>query len=291
MRSITFCLQVLLLGLALGSAPGQVLATAHEEGPVIRSELERRAETLLEIAVQHVRDKGEAGTKDFSRQSAFVDRDLYAFALRTDGIFLASGGASAAFVGQNVLGETDSEGKPYFREMVDIAMKDGAGRVEYRWFNPADSRGDPRLTLFRKVGEVIVAVGFYPPRGTPTQARAMLKDAIKELDRDAAAALSDFQHLTGRFIRNDLYVFVVDEKTGRFLAHGATPALVGTNGFDIQDPTGRFVIGEMMKTAKKEGAGELDYYWRNPTTGRIESKHTFFRLHRGRLVGVGSYNR
>lgn len=291
MKSITSYLQVMLLGLALGSAPGQLLAAAHEGGPVIRSDLERRAETLLEIAVQHVRDKGEAGAKDFSRQSVFVDRDLYVFALRTDGMFIASGGASAALVGQNVLDETDSDGKPFFREMVDIAMKEGAGRVEYRWFNPADSRGEPKLTLFRKVGEVIVAVGFYPPRGTPIQAKAMLKDAIKELDRDAAAALSDFQHLTGRFIRNDLYVFVVDEKTGRYLAHGATPALVGTNGLDIQDPKGRFVIGEMMKIAKEKGAGELDYYWHNPTTGRIESKHTFFRLHQGRLVGVGSYNR
>lgn len=292
MKSLARCLQLALLGgaLVLGSAMPTVTAAA-EEAPRIRSALERRAETLLEIAAQHVRDQGEAGALDFSRQSAFVDRDLYAYALRTDGVFLASGGASAALVGQNVLAETDVAGKPFFREMIEIARRDGEGRIEYQWFNPADSRGEPKLALFRKVGEVIVAVGYYPPRATPVQAKALLKEAIAALDQAPQAALAEFQRLDGRFIRNDLYVFVVELDSGRFLAHGATPGLVGSDGFALQDPRGRPIVKEMIDIAKKDGEGELDYFWRNPTTGRIESKHTFFRRQDGRLVGVGSYNR
>jgi cytochrome c len=277
--------------LAIGAAISMPLASQPEPPATVKSALEKRAETLLEIAVQHVKEKGEAGARDFSRQSAFVDRDLYAYALRTDGLFLASGGSSAALVGDNVLNQTDSDGKPFFREMVDIATKEGGGRVEYRWFNPADSSGEPKVTLFRKVGDIIVAVGFYPPRATPRQAKALLTKAVDALGRDPKAALAEFQQFNGPFVRNDLYVFVVDTDSGRFLAHGASPQMVGTDGFALSDPTGKPILREMLAIAGKDGEGEMDYYWRNPATGRIESKHSFFRVVQGRLVGVGSYNR
>lgn len=285
-------LQDLMAGVALACAVAAAMpAAAQEQPPTVRTALAQRAELLLDIAVQHVKEKGEAGALDFSRHSAFVDRDLYAYALRTDGLFLASGGSSAALVGQNVLAETDVAGKPFFRELIEIARRDGGGQIEYQWFNPADSRGEPKLTLFRKVGDIIVAVGYYPPRATPVQAKALLKKAIAALDEAPQAALAEFQQLNGRFIQNDLYVFVVDLDSGRFLAHGATPALVGTDGFQLQDPRGVFIVREMARIARDEGSGEFDYYWRNPTTGRIESKHTYFRSAHGVLVGVGSYNR
>lgn len=292
MKTFVIFLGGLAIGatLVFGSLP-QSAAAAEEEGAVIKTALEMRAEALLAIAVKHIEDKGEAGVRDFARQSAFVDRDLYAYAVRTDGVFLASGGSSAALVGDNVIDYADSEGKPFFREMIETARSEGRGRVEYRWFNPADSRGEPKVTLFQRVGDVIVAVGYYPPRATPVEAKAMLRDAVKALAADRAATLAEFQHLGGRFIRNDLYVFVVDLERGLFLAHGATPALVGTDAMQLRDPRGELIVLQMAQIAKDDGAGEYDYFWRNPTTGRIESKHTFFRTHNGMLIGVGSYNR
>ena len=185
----------------------------------------------------------------------------------------------------------DDEGKTFFREMIDIAKRDGEGAIEYHWFNPADSRGEPKLTFFRKVGEVIVAVGYYPPRATATQARALLDKAVSALDEDRKGSLRRFQDLNGDFIRNDLYVFVVEVDSGRFLAHGATPSLVGTKGFEVKDPRGRLIVREMVDIGLREGKGELDYLWRNPMTLKFESKHTFFRIVDGLLVGVGSYNR
>ncbi|WP_327084835.1 cache domain-containing protein [Thauera sp. Sel9] len=292
MKSLVSCLKPLILGamLATIAAPAPSLAETAD-APVARSVLQARAEVLLDIAARHVAEKGEAGAQDFARQSAFVDRDLYAYALRTDGVFLASGGSSAALVGDNVLDYTDTDGKAFFREMIEIARRDGQGSVEYRWFNPADSRGEPKTTLFRKVGEVIVAVGYYPPRATALEARAMLRTALRALDGGKDAALAEFQDLNGRFVRNDLYVFVVDAESGRFLAHGATPVLVGTDGFELRDPRGQYIIRQMLEIARKDGSGELDYFWRNPTTGKMESKHTLFRLSQGLLVAVGSYNR
>lgn len=252
---------------------------------------EKRAAALLERAAQHLEAGGEAALADFSRQGKFVDRDLYVYVLAPDGRFLASGGSSAALIGQNVADQTDSAGKPFFREMLDKAARDGAGRVEYRWLNPVENREEQKVTLFRKVGDYIVAVGFYAPRASAAQARVMLDRAADVLAKDPAAALEAFQEVSGRFIQDDLYVFVVATVDGRFLAHGASPSLVGHDARELRDPKGKPIISDMLNIARSKGQGQLEYAWRNPLTGKIESKTTFFRIVDGMLVGVGYYTR
>lgn len=279
----------LACALGLGLVGTGLDATAAPDVRV--SQREGRAAALLARAVEHVERYGQQGTAAFSRQAEFIDRDLYVYALTIDGLFLASGGASAALIGQNVLTETDLDGKPFFREIVEIAKAKGAGRVSYHWFNPADSHGEPKLALFRRVGEVIVAVGFYPPRASPAQAKTLLKRATQALASDTGTALADFQRLNGPFIRDDLYVFAVDLASGKFIAHGATPSLIGTDASELQDPDGRRVITEMIERAGRTEGGELDYIWRNPVTGKLEHKHTYFSIAGGRLVGVGYYTR
>lgn len=277
--------------LSLGASQALAQGAKAPSAPLYVVPIEKRATALLERAVKHVEATGEAGTAAFNREAAFVDRDLYVYALRTDGRFLASGGYSVSLIGSNVLGYTDTNGKAFFREMVDLALAKGHGRVEYHWFNPADSRGEPKVTLFRKVGDVIVAVGYYSPHATPIQAKAMLSAAAKALHNDAKTALRDFQRIDGRFVRDDLYAFVVDLERGRFLAHGARPALVGTDAHALQDTDGRHVISLMINALKSKDSGELEYQWLDPVTGKIEAKHSYFRAVDGKLVAVGYYRR
>lgn len=274
----------------LAAAPSLAQTGESQSAPTHVTPLEKRATALLDRAVKHIEATGEAGAAAFSREADFVDRDLYAYAFRTDGLFLGSGGFSAALIGSNVLGRKDTAGKEFFRDMVVIANEKGGGRIEYHWFNPADSRGIPKLAIFRKVGDVIVAVGYFAPRATPTQAKAMLTAAVKALQSDPEKALADYQRIDGRFISDDLYVFAVDMANGKFLAHGATPALIGTDAYKLQDAYGRRVVTEMMDIVKKNGSGELKYQWVNPVSGKRESKHTYFREVDGRLVGVGYYS-
>ncbi|MBR0565445.1 cache domain-containing protein [Azoarcus sp. L1K30] len=265
---------------------------AAESAPgVYGSPQGERAAALLERAADHIRKHGIMGVDAFSRQAEFIDRDLYVYALDMSGRFLASGGASAALVGQNVMEETDLQGRPFFREMVDMARTRDQGSIEYRWFNPADSSGEPKLTRFQRVGNIIVAVGYYAPRATPAQARSLLKSALKAMIDDEAAALAAFQQFKGPFVRDDLYVFVVDIATGKVLAHGANPGLVGSDGNAQQSPDGRPIVSEMLARVRKSGKGELEYDWTNPTTGRVERKHSFFASIHGRLVGVGYFSR
>ncbi|MEO6354771.1 MAG: cache domain-containing protein, partial [Burkholderiaceae bacterium] len=101
----------------------------------------------------------------------------------------------------------------------------------------------------------------------------------------------DFQLIDGRFVRDDLYVFAVDLESGRFLAHGASPALVGTDAHALQDTNGRHVISLMINTLKSKESGELEYQWLNPISGKTELKHSYFRAVDGKLVAVGYYHR
>lgn len=252
---------------------------------------EKRAITLLDKAVQHIEQQGAGAVTDFSSRERFIDRELYVFALRVDGRFLASGGSSTVLVGDTVLDSVDMFGKPFFREMIETAVDKGYGVVEYHWNNPIDSQGEPKRTLFRRVGDIIVAVGFYPSRATAFQARSFLDDAIKAMVTDEKAALAEFGQQEGRFIQDDLYVFVVDMQQGKFIAHGATPALIGKSHSEVMSPDGQPVITQMLDKAKQQGKGDLVYMWRNPTTGRTEAKHTYYRVLDNKLVGVGYYQR
>ena len=268
------------------SEPGPEVVAARR-----KSAMEKRAEALLDRAVAHIRTHGRAGAAAFSTSQRFIDRDLYAFALGIDGVMLGSGGWSAPLVGQNVLDELDSQGKPFFREMIQVAKEHGKGQVNYQWYNPANSESTLKTTNVVKVGDVVVGVGFYVERASRAEARRMLRSATEALRANPAQAIAAFQDDSGQYNKDDLYVFVVDTRDERFIAHGGSPALVGTNAFNLLDAAGRNVVREMYERARTESDPTLDYLWINPMTGRIESKRTWFTLQDHLLVGVGSYNR
>lgn len=251
----------------------------------------KRARELLDRAVAYYEEKKELALAAFNRQGEFIQGDLYVYAINTTGVMLASGGSSSALIDRIVLGLSDVDGKLIFKEIVDIARSQGAGSLEYRWLNRVDRKVERKVTYFKKVGDVIIAVGYYIPRASAEQARNMLKKASIAVKNDPKSAFKTFGDLGGNYIEDDLYVFVVGINDMHFRAHGATPRLVGSDARTLIDPNGKPIIREMVSIVKKKGQGELDYVWRNPVTNRIEDKHTYVRKVGNFMVGVGYYTR
>ncbi|MGF1734111.1 cache domain-containing protein [Photobacterium satsumensis] len=272
---------------SLENASVENISTYTVSSPPIVTEAEKRARVLLDKAVRHIRQQGAESVDDFSHQQQFTDNELYVYALNVDGVFLASGGSSVVLVGDDVKTTADMNGKLFFRDMIEQATTSGEGVVEYHWTNPVDSAGEPKRTLFKREGDIIVAVGYHPARAAAYQAKGFLDQATKALINNEQDALGAFNRHDSQFVKNDLYVFVLDKRTGEFLAHGATPHLVG-KVFNIQ---GKPMIGEMLKIAEETGRGEITYPWLNPTSGKVESKHTYYRILDNKLVGVGYYER
>lgn len=251
----------------------------------------KRAKELLYRAVEFYKEKKDLAFAAFMRQGEFTQGDLYVYVISTNGSMLASGGSSAALVGRDVSGMRDADGKLLFREILDTVKSKESGTVEYRWLNRKDRKVERKVTYFQKVGDVIIAVGYYIPRASAGQAKVMLNRASDAVKADAKGAFQAFSDLNGKFIEDDLYVFVINIDDMSFRAHGATPRLVGSDAKTLTDPNGKPIIQEMISIVKSKGQGELDYAWRNPVTNKIEKKHTFVRKVDNFLVGVGYYTR
>ncbi|WP_079437226.1 cache domain-containing protein [Zoogloea sp. LCSB751] len=285
MEKLLVHLFALVLGCSLVSGSGAA------SPPGTRSEIDAgRAQALLARAVEHYRSTGDAAFAEFGRQGRYIDKELYVYVLDTDGTMLTSGGASASLIGRNVSAMRDATGKPFFAEILEIAKTRGSGQVEYRWLNWVDNTLQRKQAFFQRAGERILAVGYYLPRSSPAQARAFLDQAVASLKAAPEEAVKEFNRLGGRFVQDDLYVFVIDMKSGHFIAHGAQPRLIGTDGLELKDASGQPIIRNILAMAQTRKLGELDYQWPNPVTKRTEQKRTLFQVVGPYIVAVGYYN-
>lgn len=102
------------------------------------------------------------------------------------------------------------------------------------------------------------------------------------MEKSAAA----FQTTGSEWFDRDLYVLVMQKKTGVLDAHGAKPALVGKNLLGLKDTDGKEFVKDL---AAIETEGWVDYKWQNPTTSAIEGKSTYCTAVDASLVCVGAY--
>ena len=151
----------------LGTRMLQVRASGVELPPIeievvgLTEEDAAQAQALLQRAVALYKEIKDLALAHFSPQGEFVKDDLYVYVVSTKGVLLASGGLSSSWIGENVAGQKDAAGKPFIREMLDKAQTKGSGTVEYHWLNPATNKTEPKVAYFQKVGDRIIAVGYY----------------------------------------------------------------------------------------------------------------------------------
>ena len=126
--------------------------------------------------------------------------------------------------------------------------------------------------------------------GSKDEAVAMVKRVQAEFKKDGPAAT--FKTVSDKTVAEyhdrDLYPFVYD-MSGKCVAHGARPALIGKNLIDLKDQDGKLLIREMVTLAKGPGSGWVDYKWPNPLNNKIEDKSSYVEKMGDYFVGVGIY--
>lgn len=248
-----------------------------------------RTQALLDRAEVQIREQGDKAMASFSRAGEFIDGELYVYVIDTQGNFLASGGNSTALIGRNVTDLTDSEGRHFIREILEGARTQPSGRVEYRWSNPIRGRNEPKIATYRRVGDHILAVGYYVPNASFELAKSLVWRAVHELKVSGEGAFSRFSSLNGGFVQDDLYVFVIGIDDGTVRAHGGQPRQVGRKAADIVDASGKHFLTEMIEVAKQQGEGEVRYTFRNPLTLKNEHKRSYVVRVGNYVVGAGAY--
>lgn len=130
------------------------------------------------------------------------------------------------------------------------------------------------------------------PAVNSERAEAIAMVRLVQSDYKNLGAKATFQAITDKtnkaFHKGDLYPFVFT-LSGRCVAHGASPALVGKNLIGLRDPDGKYLIRDLARLAQK-GDGWYDYKWPDPATKLIENKSSYYSmLGKKYFVGVGIY--
>jgi cytochrome c len=126
-------------------------------------------------------------------------------------------------------------------------------------------------------------------RAAPADAEELVKTAVAYLKKHGAEkAYKEFQNKNGPFIYKDLYVALYD-MSGKCVVHGADPARVGKDFMDAKDPDGKLFIKERIEMAKAKGKGWQDYKFKNPATGKVEQKTSYFELVGDVIFTAGAY--
>jgi signal transduction histidine kinase len=130
--------------------------------------------------------------------------------------------------------------------------------------------------------------------GTKAEAVAMVKRVQEQFKKDGPEAT--FKAVTDKSVKEyhdrDLYAFIYfrnGAKKGVCVAHGARPALIGKNLYDLKDQDGKYLIRELDAVANGPGSGWVDYKWPNPITNKIEDKSSYVAKMGDYFVGVGIY--
>lgn len=248
------------------------------------------AKTLLEKALAYYHTEGDKALAAFSRQGDFIDQDRYVFVVDTQGVLLASGGPSSALIGRDVSEVLGPDLRQSFKDALKVPEGQGIQQADYRWQNWNDGKVERKHVFYQRVGERIIAVGYYLPRATPEQARALRNKAVNALVKDEAGTLKAINSLQGGFLQDDLYVFVVDLNTNRYVAHGTNLRLINTDFSKIKDPDGKPVGEPILKLMAEQDQGEYKYRWKNPVTDKVENKHAYVRKTGHFMVAVGYYS-
>jgi signal transduction histidine kinase len=89
----------------------------------------------------------------------FVDRDLYVFVYGPDRR-VAAHGADAAYVGNDIAGYADVDGKPFAVEIFERATADGVW-VDYRWLDPLTGEVQPKSSWVVLHDGYVFCSGIY----------------------------------------------------------------------------------------------------------------------------------
>ena len=120
------------------------------------------ARALAERAAEHLESVGpdRAFRAFMDPNGDFIDRDLYVFVIDFHGILIASGGFPNS-IGSMVADARDRTGRPFIREMLQLAREQDAGWIEYEMVHPCTGEMTPKISYVKRVGPVIVGVGAF----------------------------------------------------------------------------------------------------------------------------------
>lgn len=126
-------------------------------------------------------------------------------------------------------------------------------------------------------------------RATKAEAEALVAKAVSFLKANGPEKAYDAFTNSPAFKDRELYVIVYD-LTGKNLAHGANPKLVGKDLIGLKDPDGKLLNQILVDLAKQKGKGwSEEFKFRNPVTNELQRRTVYVERVGETFVGAGVF--
>lgn len=144
-----------------------------------------------------------------------------------------------------------------------------------------------RVSLLAIIASLAAASAVAAP--TKDDALALVESAASFANTNGAEKLiEEANKKDGPFHKGELYVFIYNP-AGTLLANPVAQSLLGKNQLAQPDAEGKLFRQEIVHVAKEKGSGWVDYKYKNPTTGAIESKTSYVKKQGEIIIGAGVY--
>jgi cytochrome c len=146
--------RIITAGLLFLSVAGAHAAIEPTEKDAIAM-AERGAAFIKKHGKAEMMKRVTAKDPDFVRGSLYVDmRDI------NTGRVLAHP-YNQSIVDKDLIDVPDANGKPYRRDIINLARKQGKGWVAYQYKNPASGKIEAKTTYILRVEDVVLEAGIY----------------------------------------------------------------------------------------------------------------------------------
>lgn len=217
-------------------------------------------------------------------------------------------------VGMNFKGKTDVTGKLFRDEILEGALKNGTGWVDYVYMHPVQTNLYYKTTYYQLTNgsdgkSYIVCSGNYKrcdnqSEVTPGSSPAPVNNSTVSPEKLVAfvekafeyahvhgreTALREFNNQTGQFVDGELYIFAYD-MNGTTLALPFQPELLGTSRWNATDANGTAYIQNLIATAKS-GGGFVRYLYADPVNNfTVKQKLSYVMMvDQNWIIGSGTY--
>ena len=125
---------------------------------------------MIQFTINYLEKNGREKTFDAITNHAnpdhkkFIDGEFYIWVFQTDYInkaIVVAHAVNPTLKGREWYDTKDPDGKLFFHDILRIAKNKGEGWVLYRWAHPKYKKAMPKVTYFKKSGDIVFNNGFY----------------------------------------------------------------------------------------------------------------------------------
>lgn len=182
---------------------------------------------------------------------------------------------------KNRIDLTDSAGTPFVKYFIEEARENNGGWIHYQWEvqNSFSSEWKTSFVLPARSPEgetyVVICGGFDIPVERLFIVD-MVNDFCQEFEKKGSICFTNFRDKTTKIINNQTYIYIISSD-GVELFNPMFPVMEGRNLYNYRDVSGQFIVRMMLNAVKDKDKAWVKYMWKNPDTGKVQTKETYLR--------------